>query len=115
MSTPVTVLLVMDNQQNLDMAAGCHLHSFERVHLQVVLTAPADQPFNLPSVCRLVTVLDEADDRCVVCKLQEFNTRVSKNLEPELSKNLNLRREKELALPFSVEGICFLGPVQHII
>ncbi len=40
-----------------------HLHSFERVQLQVVLTAPEGQLFSFPSVCRLVTVLDEADDQ----------------------------------------------------
>ncbi len=51
-----------------------HLHSFdERVKLQVVKTAPDSQLLNLLSVSRLVTVLNEADDCCVVCKLQELD------------------------------------------
>ncbi len=50
-----------------------HLHSFERVELQVVKTAPDSQLFNLLSVGRLVTVLDEADECGVVCKLQELD------------------------------------------
>lgn len=41
--------------------------------LQVVLTAPQDQLFILPSVCSLVTVSNEADDCC----LQEFDRRVT--------------------------------------
>ncbi len=50
-----------------------HLHSFERVKLQVVKTAPVSQLLNLLSVSRLVTVLDEADQCGVVCKLQELD------------------------------------------
>ncbi len=50
-----------------------HLHSFERVKLQVVKTAPDSQLLNLLSVSRLVTVLDEADQCGVVCKLQELD------------------------------------------
>ncbi len=46
-----------------------HLHSFERVKLQVVKTAPDSQLHNLLSVSRLVTVLNEADDCGVICKL----------------------------------------------
>ena len=67
-STAVTVLLVM-------VIGDSHLHSFELVQLQIVLTTPADQPFNLLSVSSLVTVVEEADDRCVICKLQEFYRR----------------------------------------
>ncbi len=44
------------------------LHSFERVKLQVK-TAPDSQLLNLQSVSRLVTVLNEADDCGVICKL----------------------------------------------
>ena len=51
----------------------CHLHSSECVQLQIALTTPEGQLFHLPSVSRLVTVLDEADDSSVVCKLQEFD------------------------------------------
>ncbi len=50
-----------------------HLHCFERVELQVVKTAPDSQILNLLSVSRLVTVLDEADQCGVVCKLQELD------------------------------------------
>ncbi len=50
-----------------------HLHSFERVKLQVVKTAPDSQLLNLLSVSRLVTVLNEADQCGVVCKLQELD------------------------------------------
>ncbi len=50
-----------------------HLHCFECVKLQVVKTAPASQLLNLLSVSRLVTVLDEADQCGVICKLQEFD------------------------------------------
>ncbi len=50
-----------------------HLHSFERVKLQVVKTAPDSQLLNLLSVSRLVTILDEADQCGVICKLQELD------------------------------------------
>ncbi len=50
-----------------------HLHSFERVQLQVVKTAPYSRLLNLLSVSRLVTVLNEADQCGVVCKLQELD------------------------------------------
>ncbi len=46
-----------------------HLHCFERVQLQVVKTAPDSQLFNLLSVSRFVTVLNEADDCGVIWKL----------------------------------------------
>ncbi len=49
-----------------------HLHCFEDVKLQVVKTAPDSQLLNLLFVSRLVTVLDEADQCGVVCKLQEL-------------------------------------------
>ncbi len=50
-----------------------HLQCFERVQLQVVKTAPDSQLLNLLSVSRLVSVLDEADQCGVVCKLQELD------------------------------------------
>ncbi len=50
-----------------------HLHSFEHLKLQVVKTAPDSQLLNVLSVSRLVTVLDEADQCGVVCKLQELD------------------------------------------
>ncbi len=50
-----------------------HLHCFERVKLQVVKTAPDSQLLNLLSVSRLVTILDEADECGVICKLQELD------------------------------------------
>ncbi len=46
-----------------------NLHNFERIKLQVVKTAPDSQLLNLLSVSRLVTVLNEADDYGVICKL----------------------------------------------
>ncbi len=46
-----------------------HLHSFERVQLQVVKTAPDSQLLNLLFVSRLVTALNEADQCGVICKL----------------------------------------------
>ncbi len=50
-----------------------HLHCFECVKLQVVKTAPDSQLLNLLSVSRLVTILDEADQCGVVCKIQELD------------------------------------------
>ncbi len=50
-----------------------HLHCFKRVKLQVVKTAPDSQLLNILSVCRLVSVLNEADQCGVVCKLQELD------------------------------------------
>ncbi len=46
---------------------------FERVKLQVVKTEPDSQLLNLLSISRLVTVLNEADDCGVICKLQELD------------------------------------------
>ncbi len=43
-----------------------HLHSFEHVELQIVVTAPDSQLL-------LVSVLDEADQCGVICKLQELD------------------------------------------
>ncbi|XP_061671398.1 dual specificity mitogen-activated protein kinase kinase 5 isoform X2 [Syngnathoides biaculeatus] len=43
---------------------------------EVVLAAPQHQLLHFLSIRRLVTVLDEADDCSVVCKPQEFNSRV---------------------------------------
>ncbi len=50
-----------------------HLHCFERVKLQVVKTASDSQLFNLLSVSRLITILNEADDCGVICKLEELD------------------------------------------
>ncbi len=55
-----------------------YLHCFERVKLQVVKTAPDSQLLNLLSVSRLVTVLHEADQCGVVCRLQELDRGVSR-------------------------------------
>ena len=78
-STADTELLrmVMGQCGGVAPKVHCHLHSFERVQLEIVLTTPEGQLFHLLPVCRLVTVLDEADDRCVICKLQEFDRWVS--------------------------------------
>ncbi len=50
-----------------------HRYSFERVKLQVVVTAPDSKLLNLLSVSRLVSILDETNDCGVICKLQEFD------------------------------------------
>ncbi len=75
-STAATVLFMMVSGRS---AGGVppevyyHLHSFEHVELQIVVTAPDSQLLNLLSVSRLVTVLDETDDCGVICNLQEFD------------------------------------------
>ncbi len=50
-----------------------HLHGFERVKLQVVETAPDSQLHHLLTVRSFVTVLNEADQCGVICKLQELD------------------------------------------
>ncbi len=74
-STVVTVLfMMMSGVECREVPPEVyHLHCFERVKLQVVKTAPDSQLLNLLSVSRLVTVLDETDDRGVIYKLQEFD------------------------------------------
>ncbi len=62
-SNAVTVLFMMVR------GGGGHLHCFERVKLRVVKTASDIQLLYLLSVSRLVTVLNEADDCGVICKL----------------------------------------------
>ncbi len=75
-STVVTVLFMMVSEGS---AGGVppevhhHLHSFECVELQVVVTAPDSQLLNLLSVSRLVSILDEADECGVVCIPQELD------------------------------------------
>ncbi len=79
-SIAVTVLFMMlsgGRAGGVSPEVHDHLHSFERVKLQVVKlqvvkTAPDSQLLNLLSVSRLVTVLDEADQCGVVCKHQEL-------------------------------------------
>ncbi len=68
-STAVTVLFMMVYGGEQGGFSYDHLHCFEHVQLQVVKTAPDSQLLNLLSVSRLVTVLDEADQCGVVCKL----------------------------------------------
>ncbi len=50
-----------------------HLHCFERVKLQVGKTASDSQLLNLLSVNRLITILNEADQCSVICKLKELD------------------------------------------
>ncbi len=76
-STAVTVLFMMESGA-VSPEVHDHLHSFERVTLQVVKTAPDSQLLNLLSVSRLDTVLNEADQCGVVCKLQELDRGVSR-------------------------------------
>ncbi len=75
-SAAVTVLFMMvsgGESRGVSPEVHDHLHCFERVNLQVVKTAPDSQLLNLLSVSRLVTVLDEADQCGVICKLQELD------------------------------------------
>ncbi len=75
-STAVTVLFMMmsgGESRGFSSEVHDHLHSFERVKLQVVKTAPDSQLPNLLSVSRLVTVLNEADQCGVICILQELD------------------------------------------
>ena len=60
--------------EGVSIKGHCHLHSLKLVQLQAALTAPEREPFNLPSICRFVTILDESDDCSVICNLQEFNS-----------------------------------------
>ncbi len=68
----------MGGEQGVSPEVHYHLHGFECVKLQVVKTAPDSQLLSLLSVRRLVTVLDEADQCGVVCKLQELDRGVSR-------------------------------------
>lgn len=44
--------------------------------------APQSQQFNLPSVCTFIPYPDEADDDSwFICKLQEFNRRISRGAD----------------------------------
>ncbi len=75
-SIAVTVLFMMvsgGRAGGVSPEVHYHLNSFERVQLQVVVTAPDSQLLNLLSVSRFVSVLDETDDCGVICKLQEFD------------------------------------------
>ncbi len=74
-STAATVLFMMVSGGRAGGSPEVHdnLHCFERVKLQVVKTAPDSQLLDLLSVSRLVTVLNEADQCGVICKLQELN------------------------------------------
>ncbi len=75
-STAVTVMFMMVSGGR---AGGgppevhYHLHSFDSVYLQVDKTAPGSQLLHLLSLSRLVSVLDENDDCCVICKLHELD------------------------------------------
>ncbi len=75
-STAVTVLFMMvsgGESRGVSSEVHDYLHYFERVKFQVVKTAPDSQLLNLLSVSRLVTILDEANQCGVVCKLQELD------------------------------------------
>ncbi len=75
-STVVTVLFMIvsgGRAGGVSPEVHDHLHCFERVELQVVLTAPDNQLFNLLSVSRLVSIVDEAGDGSVISKFQELD------------------------------------------
>ncbi len=79
MTTAVTELFMMvsGGSRGVSPEVHDHLHCFEHIKLQVIKTAPDSQLLNLLSVSRLVTVLDDADQCGVVCKLQKVNGEVS--------------------------------------
>ncbi len=80
-STAVTVLFMIvsgGSAGGVSPEVHYHLYNFERVQLQVIVTAPDSQLLNLLSVSRLVSVLNETDDCGVICKLQEFERGVSR-------------------------------------
>ncbi len=56
-------MMVSGGVQGVSPEVHDHIHCFERVQLQVVKSAPDSLLLHLLSVCRLVTVLDETDDR----------------------------------------------------
>ncbi len=71
-STIVTVL--WEECRGVPPEVQNHLQCFERIELQFVVTAPDSLLFNLLSVSRFISVLDEANDDCsVVRKLQELD------------------------------------------
>ncbi len=75
-STAVTVLFMIvsgGKSRGVSPEVHYHLHNFEHVKLQVVKTALDSQHLNLLSVSRLVSILYEADQCGVVCKLQELD------------------------------------------
>ncbi|CAM4670019.1 unnamed protein product [Leuciscus chuanchicus] len=58
----VLTLTDSENEHKTDEeSVHSHLHCFERVQLQVVMTALDSQLFNLLPICRLVTIVYEAD------------------------------------------------------
>ncbi len=71
-STAVTVLFMMVSG-GVSPEVHDHLHCFKHVKLQAVKTTRDSQLLNLLSVSRLVTVLNEADQCGVICKLQELD------------------------------------------
>ncbi len=71
-STAVTMLFYY-GERGESRGVSPEVHSFERVQFQVVKTAPDSQLLNLLSVSRLVNILNEADDRVVICKLKELD------------------------------------------
>ncbi len=66
-------LLLLQGVQGVPTEVHYHLHCFERVQLQAVITAPDSQLFYLLSVSRLVSVLDEANKCGVIYELQELD------------------------------------------
>ncbi len=95
-STAVTVLFMVSGGGSLEVHG--HLHCFEHVKLQVVKTVPDSQLINLLSVFRLITILNEADQCGVVCKLQELDGGVFRcavirvQREEQWGENTTLRR-----------------------
>ncbi len=100
-STAVTVLFIKGEcreSEGVSPEVHHNLHCCERAKLQVVKTAPDSQLLKLLSVSRLVTVLNEADQSGVVCKLQELDRGVFRCAvirvqgEEQWGENIALRR-----------------------
>lgn len=64
--------------QRVSPEVHCHLRSLKRAQLRVVLTAPVDQLLHFLSLCRLINILDQADNSGVVCILQSFTEESTK-------------------------------------
>ncbi len=100
--------LICANLQKGSPEVHDHLHSLERVKLQVVKTALDSQLFNLLSLSRLITILNEDDECGVVCKLQELDRGVLRcavvpvEREEQWAENAALRSSKVQGSRFKV-------------
>ncbi len=114
--------LICANLQKGSPEVHDYLHSLERVKLQVVKTALDSQLFNLLSLSRLITVLNEDDECGVVCKLQELDRGVLRcavvpvEREEQWAENAALRSSSAESygcwmriVPASIAAACVSG------